>query len=271
MINDSDFRLLLDHYHRSWRGYRKVRKGPMKRISAHMKSLGCSSIENYLDVLDQNPAEQQKLHLFLRITISRFFRDRQLWASLADSVFPFLCEHYDALKIWCAGCSCGEEVYSLKILHQLHWATRCSLEILATDANDACLERARKGIYQKSSVREVEPSVLSTCFHPAAQPNEFAINQHFKQGIIWQRHDFFSGVPDGSFHMVFLRNNLLTYHSPGVQSMVLDKILQSLLPGGFLVIGTHETLPPLNFSLLPTDCDMIYQLGNTGEHRETTR
>ena len=264
MITDSDFRLVLDHYHRSWRGYRKVRKGPMKRISAHMKALGCNSIEEYLDVLDQNQAEQETLHLSLRITISRFFRDRRLWASLADAVFPFLVEHHDALKIWCAGCSCGEEVYSLKILHQMHWTTRCSLEILATDANDACLERAHKGIYQKSSMREVEPGLLSTCFHPADQRNEFAINQRFKQDITWKRHDFFSGVPDTTFQVVFLRNNLLTYHSPGVQSMVLDRILQSLLPGGFLVIGSHETLPPRDFSLVPTACDMIYQRVRNG-------
>ena len=179
-----------------------------------MKSLGCSSIEEYLDVLDENRAEQETLLFFLRITISRFFRDRKLWTSLADSVFPFLLEQNDALKIWCAGCSCGEEVYSLNILHQMHWATCSSIEILATDANDACLERAQKGIYQKSSLRELGPTMLSTCFHPSVHRNEFAINQTFKKGITWKHHDFFSALPDRGFHAVFLRNNLLTYHCP---------------------------------------------------------
>ncbi len=225
-----------------------------------MESLGCSSIEDYLDVLDENRAEQETLLFFLRITISRFFRDRMLWASLADSVFPFLLEHNDALKIWSAGCSCGEEVYSLNILHQMHWATCSSIEILATDANDACLERAQKGIYQKSSLRELGPTMLSTCFHPSVHRNEFAINQTFKKGITWKHHDFFSALPDRDFHAVFMRNNLLTYHSTSVQSTVLGKILQSLLPGGFLVIGSHEILPPQPFSLVPTACNMIYQL-----------
>lgn len=264
MITDSDFRLVLDHYHRSWQGYRKVRRSPMKRIGKHMESLGCRSMEEYLEVLAENRAEQETLLSFLRITISRFFRDRKLWTSLADSVFPFLHEHHDALKIWCAGCSCGEEVYSLNILHQVHWATSSSIEILATDANDACLERAQKGIYQKSSLRELEPYLLSTCFHPSVQHKEFAINQTFKKGITWKHHDFFSELPDRGFHVVFLRNNLLTYHSPRVQSIVLDRILQSLLPEGFLVIGSHETLPRLAFNLVPTACDMIYQLQ---EHR----
>ena len=232
----------------------------MKRISKHMESLGCFSIEEYLDVLDENRAEQETLLFFLRITISRFFRDRKLWASLADSVFPFLIEQNDALKIWCAGCSCGEEVYSLNILHQVHWATRSSIEILATDANDACLERAQKGLYQKSSLRELEPTMLSACFQPSAHRNEFAINQTFKKGITWKHHNFFSALPDRGFHAVFLRNNLLTYHSPGVQSIALEKILQSLLSGGFLVIGSHEFLPPQPFNLVPTACNMIYQL-----------
>ena len=232
----------------------------MKRISKHMKSLGCGSIEEYLAVLDQNPAEEETLLLYLRITISRFFRDRMLWSSLVNSVFPFLLEHNDVLKIWCAGCSCGEEVYSLNIMHQIHWAACSSMEILATDANDACLERAQKGIYQKSSLRELEPALLATCFHPSVHRNEFAINQTFKKGITWKRHDFFKAMPDRGFHVVFLRNNLLTYHSPGVQSRVLERILQSLRPGGFLVIGSHEILPPQPFNLLPTACNMIYQL-----------
>ena len=225
-----------------------------------MKSLGCSSIEEYLDVLDQNRAEQEVLQFFLRITISRFFRDRELWSALTAYVFPFLLEQNDALKIWCAGCSCGEEVYSLKILHQMHWAACSSIEILATDVNDGCLERAQKGIYQKSSLRELEPAMLSTCFHQSVHRNEFAINQTFKEGITWKLHDFFRALPDKGFHAVFLRNNLLTYHSPGVQSIVLSMIMQSLLPGGFLVVGSHETLPPQAINLSPTACTMIYQL-----------
>jgi chemotaxis methyl-accepting protein methylase len=232
----------------------------MKRISKHMKSLGCSSIEEYLDVLKENRAEQETLLLFLRITISRFFRDRELWTSLSDSVFPLLLEQNNAFKIWCAGCSCGEEAYSLNILHQLHWATCSSIEILATDASDACLERAQKGIYQKSSLRELEPTMLSTCFQPSVRRNEFALNQTFKKGITWEHHDFFSSPPDRGFHAVFLRNNLLTYHSPRVQSIVLERILKSLLAEGFLVIGSHEIVPPQPFNLVPTACKMIYQL-----------
>ncbi len=232
----------------------------MKRISKHIELLGCSSIEEYLDVLDEDRTEQETLLFFLRITISRFFRDRKLWTSLVDSVFPFLLKQTDALRIWSAGCCCGEEVYSLNILHQVYWATISSIEILATDANDACLERARKGIYQKSSLRELEATMLSTCFLPSAHQDEYIIRPTFTNGITWRHHNFFSSLPDRGFHAVFLRNNLLTYHSPRIRSIVLNRILQSLLPGGFLVIGSHENIPPHISNLIPTACSMIYQL-----------
>ena len=106
MLTDSEFRVLLDHYQRSWKGYRKIRRTPMKRVSKHMKSLGCGSIQEYPDVLAEDLAEEELLLSFLRITISRFFRDRKLWISLADMVFPTLLQRTVTLKVWSAGCCC---------------------------------------------------------------------------------------------------------------------------------------------------------------------
>lgn len=260
MLTDSDFRVLLDRYNRSWQGYRKVRKTPMKRVSKHMVSLGCSSIEKYLDVLAKDRAEEELLLSFLRITISRFFRDRKLWTSLADTVIPALLERTETMKIWSAGCSCGEEVYSLSILHHMKWSDRSSLDILATDANDACLERARAGLYQKSSLRELDSQMIATCFLPSGRRNEYMILPRYKQSIVWRHHDFLGEPPDMGFHLILLRNNLLTYYSPDSQAAALNRILQSLVPNGFLITGSHETLPPIGYSLIPTACSMIYQL-----------
>lgn len=232
----------------------------MKRVSKHMELLGCRSIKEYLEILDQNPPEQQVLLALLRITISRFYRDRKFWSYLTEFVLPRLIEQDDALKVWSAGCCCGEEVYSLNILHQLHWADSSSIEILATDANEMCLERAQAGIYNKSSLHELGATMLSTCFDRSVNPNEFIIKQKFKNSITWKHHDFFSALPDRGFHIVFLRNSLLTYHSPDVQAVVLKRILQSMVPRGILVIGCHEKLPTKELNLKSTSCDMIYQL-----------
>ena len=226
-----------------------------------MERLNCRSIEEYLHVLAASRAEEERLLTWLRITISRFFRDRMVWSSLAETVFPILHRGTDRLKIWSAGCSCGEEPYSILLLHRMQFAGRCSVDILATDANDKCLERARQGRYPAGSLRELDPQIVSTCFHRLAGQGDYEILPPYRESITWRQHDFFSEPPDRGFHLIFLRNNLLTYHSPQVQQNVLGNILQSMLPGGYLVIGCHETLPELPMNLTPLkDCGMIYQL-----------
>lgn len=263
MLTDADFRKLLDHYDRPWRGFRKVRKGVLKRIRKHMTSLHCNSISEYIDILERCPSEEEILQSHLRVTISRFNRDRYLWEYLADHAFPCLLQQTDKLKIWSAGCSCGEEVYSLRILWHTHFSSYPALRILATDANLKCLERAQAGIYQKSSLREISEDTVSRCFVRSTSPNRYAILPQFKEDIVWQQHNFLSPPPAEKFHIIFLRNNLLTYYNDPLQSDVLSKIFSTLSPGGYLVIGVHETLPELPFSLICSEtCSMVFQLKN---------
>lgn len=232
----------------------------MKKVTRHMKLLGCSSVEGYLDKLSKDQMAEEVLLSFLRITISRFFRDRQLWYYLADKILPFLHQQTTKLNIWSAGCSCGEEVYSLCILHHMHWPDTPSPAILATDASIPCLERARSGIYKKSSLRELDSTLVSTYFSALYHQNAYRIRPFCRQNISWTRHDFLSPPPGNGFHIIFLRNSLLTYYTPRLQADVLSRILQSLLPGGFVIIGSHENLPNLPFPLIELDkCSMIYQ------------
>jgi len=263
MVTDTDFRKLLDHYDRPWRGYRKVRKRVVKRIRKHMTSLHCSSISKYIDILQSFPLEEEILQSHFRITISRFNRDRYLWDYLADHTFPCLLQQTDKLKVWSAGCSCGEEVYSLKILWNMHFSSYPAISILATDANSKCLERAQAGIFQKSSLREISDDTVSRCFVPSLHQNGYAIRPQFKENIVWQQHNFLSFPPTEKFHIIFLRNNLLTYYNDPLKSAVLSKILSTLSLGGYLVIGSHETLPELLFPLTCSEkCNMVFQLKN---------
>ena len=263
MITDSDFRILLDHCNRPWQGFRKVRKGVLKRIRSHMASLHCSSIAEYIDTLKRYPVEEEILQSHLRITISRFNRDRFLWDYLADHLFPCLLQQTDNLKIWSAGCCCGEEVYSLKLLWHMHFSSYPAIRILATDANPKCLARAQAGIYQKTSLREISEDAVSRFFVRSLEQNGYAIRPQFKANIVWQRHDFLSSPPDETFDIIFLRNNLLTYYNDPLKSAALKRILSTLTPGGYLVIGSHEGLPEALFSLARSEkCSMVFQLKN---------
>jgi chemotaxis protein methyltransferase CheR len=258
MMSDDDFKELLNHFNRPWKGYRKVRKGVMKRLHRHMGELNCTTIEAYITILDQNRTEYQKFQAHLLVTISRFFRDRQIWQHLENRLLPALVSRFpEELKAWSAGCACGEEPYSLAILWD-RLQTQTTLKIIATDANPLCLERARKGIFGKSSLKTLSPDCISSCFIRQSA-HCYSILPHFQEPISWHEHDLLDAPPQGAFHLIFLRNNLLTYYQQPTLGCVMERIIKTLMPGGLLVIGAHEKLPDLPLPLVrDTHCSLIY-------------
>lgn len=258
MISDNDFRKLLNHFNRPWEGYRKVRKGVIKRLRRHMEELDCTTLDAYIAILDQNRTENQKCQAYLRVTISRFFRDRQVWHHLENRLLPELVSRFSQeLKAWSAGCACGEEPYSLAILwDRLQFQT--TLRITATDANPLCLERARKGKFGKSSLKALSPECISSCFNRQSA-HCYAILPHFQEPISWHEHDLLCYPPQNEFHIIFLRNNLLTYYRQPTLSRAAEQIVKTLMPGGLLVIGAHEKLPELSVALIRDNlCPLIY-------------
>ncbi len=116
-MDDDQFRKLLEYLDYSWRGYRKVRKGVKKRIRRHMQQLYCRDISAYLKVLERQPVRRQECELLMTVSISRFFRDRRLWEMLENRWLPdIIAKNLKALKVWSAGCGCGQEPYSFKIV-----------------------------------------------------------------------------------------------------------------------------------------------------------
>jgi chemotaxis methyl-accepting protein methylase len=118
------------------------------------------------------------------------------------------------------------------------------LELWATDANPLWLSKARAAIYGRSSLKEVEPNVRETYFQPVPGSPEFAVALWIKRDIIWRVHDLVADDPPAEdFSLIFLRNNLLTYYNEAIQRPVLEMILGSLGSPGFLIVGSHETIP----------------------------
>jgi chemotaxis methyl-accepting protein methylase len=158
---------------------------------------------------------------------------------------PHLIREFSApVRLWSAGCACGEEAYGLAIL----WASLPAaprLELLATDVQSDCLDRARKGVYNLSSLKEMPGDLRDRYFCPLRGGRQFYIQQKCLPPIRWQEHNLFHAPPQGPFHMILLRNNLLTYHSGARLAAALERILSELVPGGYLIVGTHERLPPL--------------------------
>jgi len=188
---------------------------------------------------------------------------------LGQHVIPKLIREADLadpgmVRVWSAGCSCGEEVYSWRILWE-RTRTRFSdmppMEVWATDANPEALVKARVGVYPRSSVKGLPSLLMQDYFVPVL--NGFAIPNALKDGIHWMKHDFvFESPPGIAFDLIFLRNNLLTYYGETVKRRAFLQVLEALRTGGFIVLGNNEQIPtedvPLRRCL---ECRCIFKKG----------
>ena len=125
------------------------------------------------------------------------------------------------------------------------------LELWATDVNPAYLERANEGVYTAKALARVPAEARARFFRPAGRAS-FRVVDALPEGIRWQVHDLTADPPPArDFHLVFLRNNLLTYYRGVIVEATLPAIVDSLAPGGILVIGQKEHLPDFHEGLRP--------------------
>lgn len=248
-MNDRHFKKLLDALQLSWSGYFKVRKGVKKRILRHMQLLDCRHIDQYLQRLAADLEVRLECRRLLTVSISRFFRDHELWQVIAREIIPDLqSREMRVVKVWSAGCAQGEEIYSFKILW--HAASdrpdaASRLQAWATDMNPRYLEAAREAVYSASSLREF-PEELRGCYLEslAGEKCRVALPAFIRRDIHWRLADLLQDAPPaGDFALIFLRNNVLTYYQEALQAAVIAKVQSSLAGGGYLVIGAREKLP----------------------------
>jgi chemotaxis protein methyltransferase CheR len=247
-MDDKHFQQILDRFGLSWKGYRKVRRGVKKRITKHMAELECRSVTEYLARLEDDPDLESASRLLLCVSISRFFRDRQLWRTIEDRLLPSVAvPGTSRVHVWSAGCARGEEPYSIAIVWMefvRKTRTRALLELRATDAQGEWIDKAIRAVYSASSLEEVPPQLVERYFNPVLDSGQFAVSDLLRKPIVWETSDLLThGPPASEFHIIFLRNSLLTYYEDPLRIPVLKRITESLRPGGFLVIGSHEHLP----------------------------
>jgi chemotaxis protein methyltransferase CheR len=264
-MNDQQFRQVLDHFKLSWDGYQKVRKGVKKRIHRHMQELGCRNVEAYLLALDEVQELKEQCERLLTVSISRFFRDRGLWQTLEDHILPWIIDgREEGIKVWIAGCACGEEAYSFTILWDRlkgRFERLPRLEIWGTDMNPLYLYKAQARLFSRTSLKEVPSELRDTYFRQKRRGRQYQILPFMAENITWKVHDLLKDPPPGQgFDLVFLRNNLLTYYTDELKRPAFEKIVGCLSPQGILIIGSHEKLPSESESLIPlTGHSYIFQ------------
>jgi chemotaxis protein methyltransferase CheR len=231
-----------------WPGFRKVRRQVCKRLRKRMGDLGLADFAAYRARLAADPAEWQVLDECCHITISRFFRDRGVFEALRGRVLPDIAARAGleqrVARVWSAGCASGEEPYTLKILWSLEVAKLwpgVPLSIVATDVDETMLARAREACFKPTSLHELPAQIVEQAFERAGPL--FCVKPMHREGIDFLYQDIRSQAPAALFDLILCRYVAFTYFAPPLQQKVLDRLVDRLLPRGYLAIGTHERLP----------------------------
>jgi chemotaxis protein methyltransferase CheR len=234
-----------------------VRGQVIKRLKRRLNALHLQDLAGYAAYLNTHPAEWSVLDTMCRISISRFYRDPGVFATLRETVLPDLVEQVRAsdatvLRCWSAGCASGEEAYTVQLLWHLSLAWKfpdIQLEIMATDADPHLIERARQGRYSRGSLKDLPPHWLEAGFDRCGDDD--VVRDTFRERIGFAAQDIRCELPAGPFHLVLCRNLVLTYFAEPVQRAVLTRMATRLAPGGILLVGKHETLPSAHPDFAP--------------------
>jgi chemotaxis protein methyltransferase CheR len=240
----------LPHLRMRWPGFRRVRSQVCKRIVRRLGELEVEGFKGYRDYLEAHDDEWPVLARLSRITISRFWRDCAVFEALFEDVVPTLTELVidrgePSLRCWSCGCASGEEPYSLRIGWDVALAERFPtvlLEIVATDADRHMLDRARRAVYPRDSIRDLPLQWQEQTFE--VRGDDVLLQPEHRTSITWLCQDVRSEMPDGPFHVVLCRNLVFTYYEESFQLEIARRLADTIFPGGALVVGSHESLPP---------------------------
>ncbi len=243
-----------------WPGFRKVRRQVCRRITQRLRELDLADLAAYRRHLASHPVEWSRLDQLCRITISRFCRDREVFEALGRMVLPALAERAQSrgevcVRVWSAGCGAGEELYSVSLVWSQSTAdvdSTLELELVGTDTDEHQLERARQAVYPESCLRDLPEGWVGESF--TREPSgELRLSSDYRRRVSLARQDIRHEAPPGLFHLILCRNLAFTYFDDQSQSQVLTRLSSKLVPGGALVLGSHETLPPGEWDLAPWD------------------
>jgi two-component system, chemotaxis family, CheB/CheR fusion protein len=225
-----------------------------RRIFRRMALHHLEQLADYVCYLQNNPAEVQALYQEVLIHVTSFFRDAAVFETLKREVFPALLRDRQRLapendrpiefpiRIWVAGCSTGEEVYSIAIClleFLAHQPRQPQIQIFATDISDIAIERARAGVYLPRQVADVSPDRLQRFFVPIE--GGYQINKMVRERCVFARQNLVTDPPFSRMDLISCRN-VLIYFGASLQKKVLPMFHYGLKPTGFLMLGSSETV-----------------------------
>jgi len=216
-----------------------------RRIERRMALNGIAESQAYLELLTRDAVELQRLADDLLINVTRFFRDEAAFEVLSDEVIPDLVRQHlpnQPIRVWVAGCSTGEEAYSIcmLLLEAIAKEQRgIRLQIFATDVDAEAVAIAREGLYPPTIEADVSPERLARFF--VREEKGYRATRELRSPIVFSVHDLVSDAPFSRLDLVSCRN-LLIYLRPEVQQKVVGLFHFALGQGAILFLGGSETV-----------------------------
>jgi two-component system, chemotaxis family, CheB/CheR fusion protein len=222
-------------------GYK--RPSLMRRVRHRMREIGIDSFEDYQDVLQLEPGEFTALFNTILINVTSFFRDSDAWEQLRAEILPQVLEASDggALRVWSAGCSAGQEAYSIAMLlhEEMGSSFRERVKIYATDVDEDALNYARQADYTERETRGLPESYRERYFDLVN--GRYVFTPDLRRSVIFGRNDLTSDAPISRIDILLCRNTLM-YLNAETQSRVVSRLGFALRQDGVLFIGKAEML-----------------------------
>lgn len=216
-----------------------------RRVRRRMHGEDVGSISALQELVLHDPAVMERLLLDLSINVTAMFRDPSFFLSLRENVVPLL-RTYPFARIWVAGCSSGEEVYSLAILLDEEGLAE-RVRIYATDINEAVLEQARLGVFPLDKMREYTQNYIRAGGTQAfseyyvARYDGAQFSRSLVENVVFAQHNLASDAAFNEFHVIVCRN-VMIYFDKSLQEHVHRLFHESLARLGVLALGQKETI-----------------------------
>jgi two-component system, chemotaxis family, CheB/CheR fusion protein len=228
----------------------------LRRLNRRIQLAGADTMDEYLRILQREPAEIEALDQDLLIAVTGFFRDPASFAALDEEVLPALLEGRaagDAIRVWVPGCATGEEAYSLAILLQERAEgldPPPSIKIFATDLSERACQVGRRGWYPKGIAADLTEGQLHR--HFVRESDGFRVRKHVRESVVFAVHDLLRDASFPNLDLISCRN-VLIYLEPDAQRVVLELLHYALRPDGYLFLGRSESVESARERFIPVD------------------
>ncbi len=216
-----------------------------RRIERRMAVHQIENLDHYVRYLQQAPNEVEALFRDLLIGVTNFFRDPEAFKELEEVAIPKLFEGKTAgseIRVWSAGCSTGEETYSIAILlfeHMQALKQNFAIQVFATDIDSRAITSARAGLYPASVAGDISPERLARFFTLEAGGSAYRIHKSIRDLMVFSEQDLIKDPPFSRLDLISCRN-LLIYLSGELQKKLIPLFYYALKPGGMLFLGISE-------------------------------